>query len=180
VPARGERTIYLFRGGSAAVAGRRDERRKREAMNQISPRWEPRRVPPVEVELLGSAVFVFSEYLAELEAERSAVEPEDEADEDGEDEETVPIDTRAVLDRLAEELATDPKTTLTLYMRSTALFRLLGSSPRLAEIATEPGVGGLTEEALAAAARLPLHADAEAESVGDFDPREFREALDLA
>jgi hypothetical protein len=122
-------------------------------MNHVSPgrrpQGEPQRVPPVDADLLGSALFL------------------------------VAVDARAVLDLLKEELGTDPKTTLALYLRLTALFRLLSSAPRLAEIAGEPdGSGALTAEAIAAAAHLELHPDARTGGPGDFDPRAFRGALE--
>jgi hypothetical protein len=146
-------------------------------MDQISPRWERRRVPPVEPELLASALFVFSEYLAQVAAEEQATrEPDEEEAELPED--GLPVDTRAVLDRLADDLGTDPKTTLTLYIRLTALFRLLSSTPSLSSIATNPDDGELTPQAIAAGASLELYPDPASDAPGDFDPREFREALD--
>jgi hypothetical protein len=145
-------------------------------MNHISPRSEPQRIPPVDTDLLASAIFLVSEYLAERAAEEAALREEEDEEEE---EETVPIDARAVLDRLAEELATDPKTTLALYMRLTALFRLLSSSRQLAAVATErDGGDALTPEALAAAATLELYPNPESETPGDFDPREFSAALE--
>ena len=42
-------------------------------MNYISPRWERPRIPPVDPALIGSALFLVSEYAAELEAEESAI-----------------------------------------------------------------------------------------------------------
>jgi hypothetical protein len=142
-------------------------------MNHVSPSWEPRRIPPVEPDLLGSAVFVFTEYLAELVPSAAGDEDDDEA---GPPE----IETRAVLDRLAEELGTDITTTLNLYMRVTALFRLLAASPSLARLAAEDEVpgGALTDDALLAAARLDLFVKRSGEAgTADFDPRQFREAL---
>jgi hypothetical protein len=148
-------------------------------MNHISPRSEPQRVPPVDADLLASAIFLVSEYVAERAAEEAALRDDEEEDEEEEKEETVPVDARAVLDRLAEELATDPKTTLALYMRLTALFRLLSSSRQLAAVATDPeGGDALTPQALAAAATLELYPNPESETPGDFDPREFSAALE--
>jgi hypothetical protein len=143
-------------------------------MNHMSPRWEPRRIPPVDADLLASAIFLVSEYAAQREAEEAALL--DEEDEDAE-EAAIPVDPRAVLDRLAEELGTDPKTTLALYIRVTALFRLLASAPHLADAATGSGEA-FAPEALAAAATLELYPDPESEAPGEFDPREFGEALE--
>jgi hypothetical protein len=130
----------------------------------------PPRVPAVEPELLASAIFVFGEYLAQLEADNPREEDEPEQE----------IDTAAVLDLFAEELGTAVPATLTLYMRVTALYRLLSASPSLARMALEsPEFGGaLTEDALLAAARLDLHVRRRGgEGEADYDPREFREAL---
>src|ERR1043166_9006902 len=118
-------------------------------MDDIVSARVPPHVPPVDPELMGSAIFLFREYLEQLAAEPA---PEDEDDAEA------PIDTRAVLDLFAEELGTNVQTTLTLYLRVTALYRLLAQSPSLAELAIdpeEPG-GALTENALLAAARLDL------------------------
>jgi hypothetical protein len=145
-------------------------------MTHISPFAMPPRVPPVEPELLGSAVFLFGEYLARLAAE-TPPPAEDEADEEAPRAE---IDTRAVLDLFAEDLGTSVQVTLNLYMRVTALYRLLAASPSLARIAIDNDErgGALTENALLAAARLELHVcRAGAEGAADFDAREFREAL---
>lgn len=133
----------------------------------------PPHVPPVEPELLGSAVFLFGEYLAQLEAE-----PLTEEDDDHETE----IDTRAVLDLFAEELGTGVQTTLTLYLRVTALYRLLAQSPSLADLAMDPEQpgGGLTENALVAAARLDLKVTRKGgDGAADFDARQFRAALEV-
>lgn len=147
-------------------------------MNHISPFAMPPRVPPVEPELLASAVFLFAEHLNRLAAE--TLPPDEDEDEDLE--ETGPaIDTRAVLDLFAEDLGTSVQVTLNLYMRVTALYRLLAASPPIARIAIAPGEAGgaLTEDALLAAARLDLHVtQAGSDSAADFDPREFREALE--
>lgn len=135
----------------------------------------PPRVPPVEPELLGSAIFLFREYLEEIAAE--APPPDEEEDE------APPIDTRAVLDLFAEELGTGVQATLTLYLRVTALYRLLAQSPSLAALAIdaeEPG-GAFTEDALLAAARLDLSVTRRgADGAADFDPRQFRAALERA
>ena len=45
-------------------------------MNHISPRWERQRVPPVEPELLGSALFLVSEFVSERAAEEEALREE--------------------------------------------------------------------------------------------------------
>jgi hypothetical protein len=146
-------------------------------MNHISPRWERQRVPAVEPELLGSALFLVSEYVSERAAEEEALRDEDVEQE--QEEEPVRVDTRAVLDLLAEELGTDPKTTLAVYIRLTALFRLLAAAPHLAAVATEPESGGvLTPAALEAAASLALYRIPESEAPADFDPNAFEEALE--
>ena len=142
-------------------------------MVQIPPFAMPPRVPAVEPELLASAIFVFGEHLGSLGADTLP-------DEDDEEDQGVEVDTRAVLDLLAESLGTNVQTTLTLYMRVTALYRLLAASPSLAGMAVEqPEFGGeLTEDALLAAARLDLYVSQDGdERAADFDPREFREAL---
>ncbi len=140
------------------------------------PAAYPPRVPPVEPELMASAIFLFSEYLARL----ANTLPEEE-DGDAEEEDAPPIDTREVLDLLAEDLGTNVQQTLTLFMRVTALYRLLAASPSLARLAIDsedPG-GSLTENALVAAARLDLYVNHDAgEGAADFNAREFREALD--
>jgi hypothetical protein len=139
-----------------------------------NPRVPPQ-VPPVDPALMGSAVFLFAEYMASVEAE--AVPDED----DDEDDEGAEIDTRAVLDLFAEELGTGVQTTLTLYMRVTALYRLLAQSPSLADLAIDPEQpgGALREDALVAAARLDLKVRRKgADGAADFDPRQFRAALE--
>jgi hypothetical protein len=145
-------------------------------MSRIPPFTFPPSVPPVEPEMLGSAVFLFGEYLARLEAESA----KDEDEEDGEDEEELEIETSAVLDLFAEELGSSVTLTLTLYLRVTALYRLLARSPSLARLAMDDVEfgGELTDEALVAAARLDLHVTAASgDRSADFDPREFRDAL---
>src|SRR6266851_4088681 len=110
------------------------------AMDDISPP-PPAKVPPVEPALLGSAVFLFAEYLQRIA--------------------NVPI-------------------TLNLYMRVTALFRLLAASPSLARLAADgdESANALSETALVAAARLDLHINrSDGGGVADFDPRQFRDAL---
>lgn len=133
----------------------------------------PPHVPPVEPELLASAIFLFREYLEQLAAETPPAEDDDEAE--------APIDTRAVLDLFAEELGAGVQATLTLYLRVTALYRMLAQSPSLAVLAIdaeEPG-GALTEDALLAAARLDLNVTRRgADGAADFDPRQFRAALE--
>jgi hypothetical protein len=152
-------------------------------MNHVAAIPEPQRLGPVEPDLLASAIFLFAEYLRRLEREASASEVESGDDDAGDDEavEGPQIDTRAVLDLLAEELATDVKTTLNLYMRVTALYRLLASSPSLTSLAldNEEFGGALRDDALIAAARLDVYVQrAGEEGSADFDPREFRAALD--
>jgi hypothetical protein len=148
-------------------------------MNHVAPMPEPHRVGPVEPELLASAIFLFSEYLGRLAAETP---PATDDDDGGDGAASAPqIDTRAVLDLFAEELATDVKTTLNLYMRVTALYRLMATSPSLASIALDPDVpgGALRDDALVAAAKLDLYVRRLGdEGSADFDPREFRQALD--
>jgi len=135
-------------------------------------------VPAVEPDLLASAIFLFGEYLSELDDEDD--DPESDTSEDDEEDDGPPIDTKAVLDLFAEDLGTSVPLTLALYMRVTALFRLLSASPRLAQLAMagEEFGGALTDDALVAAARLDLHITADgAETAAEFDAREFREAL---
>ena len=138
----------------------------------------PPRVPPVEPELLGSAIFLFSEYLQRVSAE----EPEDdEAEAEAEeDEETSPINMRDVLDLFADDLGTNVPVTLNLYMRVTALYRLLAASPSLARMAAldpEAG-GGLNEDALLAFARLDVQVRrTETGVVAEFNARDVRDAL---
>jgi hypothetical protein len=150
-------------------------------MDDLTPDAPQPRVPPVEPDLLGSAIFLFAEYLqriADLEAP-----PDDEAEEEGgeeEEEEVSPINMREVLDLFAEELGTSVPMTLNLYMRVTALYRLLAGSPSLARLAAsdEDGGGGLSEDALLAFSRLDLHVSrSEGGVVAEFDPRELRDAL---
>ena len=147
-------------------------------MNHVSAIPEPRRIGPVEPDLLASAIFLFAEYLRRLEREAPA---DDEVESDHDEAAEGPrIETRAVLDLLAEELATDVGTTLNLYMRVTALYRLLASSPSLARMAldNEEFGGALRDDALIAAARLDVYVRrAGEEGSADFDPREFRAAL---
>ena len=144
------------------------------------PPPQPPRVPPVEPELLASAMFLFGEYLQRL-ADEAVIEGDDEDDlEEGEDEGASAIDMREVLDLFAEELGTSVPITLNLYMRVTALFRLLAASPSLARLAADndESANALSETALVAAARLDLHVNrSEGGGVAEFDPRQFREAL---
>jgi hypothetical protein len=143
----------------------------------------PPRVPPVEPDLLGSAIFLFAEYLQRV-ADEMPPDDEDEDEEadeeDDDDEAPSPINMREVLDLFAEELGTTVPVTLALYMRVTALYRLLAASPSLARLASDSdeGEGSLNEDALVAAARLDLHVTrSSAGAVADFDPRQFRDAL---
>ncbi len=146
-------------------------------MNHLTAIPEPQRVGPVEPDLLASAIFLFAEYLRRIEQDLPDVEDEaEEAATAGPE-----IDTREVLDILAEELATDVKTTLNLYMRVTALYRLLAASPTLASIAldNEEFGGILRDDALIAAAKLDVYVRRSGEDgSADFDPKEFRQALD--
>jgi hypothetical protein len=136
-------------------------------MDDVTPAGSPPRVPPIEPDLLGSAIFLFSEYLQNV-ADLKAVEedPENEPigeDDDEEEEETSPINMREVLDLFAEELGTG----------------LLAASPSLARMAAaDEESGGLSEDALVAFARLDLHVTRTADGVvAEFDPRELRHAL---
>jgi hypothetical protein len=154
-------------------------------MNSAPPFVIPPRVPAVEPDLLASAIFLFGEYLAQIAAETPPGLDDDEDSDDDEDDEGdagQQIDTAAVLDLYAEELGTGVPETLTLYMRVTALYRLLAASPSLARIALDPEevAGTLTDDALVAASRLDLHVTRHGEhGAADFDAREFREALRL-
>jgi hypothetical protein len=149
-------------------------------MDDIIPGATPPRVPPVEPDLLGSAIFLFSEYLQHV-ADLEVVEDDEDAEGSEEEEsEESPINMREVLDLFAEELGTSVPVTLNLYMRVTALYRLLAASPSLARMAAadEEGGGGLSEDALLAFARLDVRVSrTEAGLVADFDARELRNAL---
>jgi hypothetical protein len=152
-------------------------------MDDTPPPPPPPKVPPVEPALLGSAMFLFAEYLQRL-ADEAIIDDEgaDEDDdlEDDEDEGASAVNMRDVLDLFAEELGTSVPITLNLYMRVTALFRLLAASPSLARLAADndESADTLSETALVAAARLDLHVNrSEGGGVADFDPRQFREAL---
>lgn len=153
-------------------------------MDDFTPNATPPRVPPVEPDLLASAIFLFSEYLQRVaDLEPPPGEEEDEGggyeEEEEDEEEESPINMREVLDLFAEELGTSVPVTLNLYMRVTALYRLLAASPSLARMAaTDEEGGGLSEDALLAFARLELHVSrSETGIVADFDARELREAL---
>jgi len=132
------------------------------------------RVPSVDPALLGSALFLFREFLEQTAAENPAADEEEEA-------QGFDVDTRAVLDLFADELGTNVQTTLALYLRVTALYRLLAQSPSLASLAIDeeqPG-GVFTEDALVAAARLDVAVSHKGEQrTADFDQRQFREAVD--
>lgn len=132
------------------------------------------RVPSVDPALLGSALFLFREYLERTAAETPAADEDEEA-------QGFDIDTRAVLDLFAEELGTNVQTTLALYLRATALYRLLAQSPSLASLAIDeeqPG-GIFTENALVAAARLDVAVSQKGEErTADFNARQFREAVE--
>lgn len=137
------------------------------------------RVPAVDPGLLGSALFLFREYLERTAAENPPPDDETEAEEG---EPGFDIDTRAVLDLFAEELGTNVQTTLALYLRATALYRLLARSPSLASLAIDeeqPG-GIFTENALVAAARLDVAVSQRGDDrTADFDPRQFRDAIEV-
>lgn len=132
-------------------------------------------VPAVEPELLRSALFLFREYL-EQEAGHNP-----QSDEDAEEgDPAFDIDTRAVLDLFADELGTNVQTTLALYLRATALYRLLTRSPSLGALAIDEDepAGSFTENALLAAARLDVKVTLAADDrTADFDPRQFRDAM---
>ena len=149
-------------------------------MDDTPPPPPPPKVPPVEPALLGSAMFLFAEYLQRL-ADEAIIDNDEEDDlEADEDEGASVINMREVLDLFAEELGTSVPITLNLYMRVTALFRLLAASPSLARLAADndESANTLSETALLAAARLDLHVNrSEGGGVADFDPRQFREAL---
>ncbi|HEX6840637.1 MAG TPA: hypothetical protein VF113_03880 [Stellaceae bacterium] len=149
-------------------------------MDDTPPPPPPPKVPPVEPALLGSAMFLFAEYLQRL-SEEAIIDDDDEDDlEDDEDEGASAVNMRDVLDLFAEELGTSVPITLNLYMRVTALFRLLAASPSLARLAADndESANTLSETALVAAARLDLHVNrSEGGGVADFDPRQFRDAL---
>ena len=139
----------------------------------------PPHVPPVEPELLSSATFLFSEYLQRL-AEAALPEDEEAEDEDEDEEDASPINMRDVLDLFAEDLGTSVPVTLNLYMRVTALYRLLAASPSLARLAAaDPESGGaLSEDALLAFARLDVQVRrTETGIIAEFDAREVRDAL---
>ena len=150
-------------------------------MSKVVPFQVPPRAPPVEPELLRSAVFLFGEYLAQLKAATPEPDEDEDEDSDGEDsgEKTPEIETRAVLNLFAEELGTGVAVTLALFLRVTALFRLLAANPALAGMAMDPdGDNTLAEDALLAAARLDLSVRrAGKEGSADFDARAFRQAL---
>ncbi|HEX4192986.1 MAG TPA: hypothetical protein VHY80_07805 [Stellaceae bacterium] len=133
-------------------------------------------MPSVDTELLNSALFLFREFLAQTAADNPVADEDEEA-------QGFDIDTRAVLDLFAEELGTNVQTTLALYLRVTALYRLLAQAPSLAELAIdpeEPGGEVFTENALVAAARLDVAVSQKGdERTADFDARQFREALDI-
>ena len=132
------------------------------------------RVPSVDPALLGSALFLFREYLERTAAENPAADEDEEA-------QGFDVDTRAVLDLFAEELGTNVQTTLALYLRATALYRLLAQSPSLASLAIDEDQpsGTFTENALLAAARLDVAVSHKGEErTADFDARQFREAVE--
>jgi hypothetical protein len=143
-------------------------------MNHIASSPEPLRPAPVEPDLLASAIFIAGEYVERLQREAEALAGEDEEDAGPK------VEMRDVLDLFVEELGTDPRTAIHLYLRVAALSRLLSIHPALARMArAEPEAdSALTETALVAAARLDLHIRRRgAEQFADFDVREFRAAL---
>ena len=138
----------------------------------------PPHVPPVEPELLGSAIFLFAEYVQRLAEE--ALPEDEEAEEDEDEEDASPINMREVLDLFAEDLGTSVPITLNLYMRVTALYRLLAASPSLARMAAADPEGGsaLSEDALLAFARLDVQVRRiETGVIAEFDARAVRDAL---
>jgi hypothetical protein len=150
------------------------------AMDDTPPPPPPSKVPPVEPALLGSAVFLFAEYLQRVADETIVGDDEDDDVDEDEDEGASAINMREVLDLFAEELGTNVPITLNLYMRVTALFRLLAASPSLARLAADgdESTNALSETALVAAARLDLHINrSDGGGVAEFDPRQFRDAL---
>jgi hypothetical protein len=130
-------------------------------------------VPSVDAGLLSSALFLFREYLQQTAADNPVADDDEEAH-------AFDIDTKAVLDLFADELGTNVQTTLALYLRVTALYRLLAQSPTLAELAVAPDEDGVfNENAMVAAARLDVAVSQKGEErTADFDARQFREALD--
>ncbi len=152
-------------------------------MDDLLPTAVPPQVPPVEPDLLGSAIFLFGEYLQRI-AELDSVDEADEAEapeqSDDDEVEESPVNMREVLDLFAEELGTGVPVTLNLYMRVTALYRLLAASPSLARLAAadEDGGAGLSEDALLAFARLDLRVTrSEMGLLSEFDARDVRDAL---
>jgi hypothetical protein len=141
-------------------------------MDAMSPPSSPRRVGPVDPDLLQSAIFLYGEYLEGLSTEAVSDDEEDEVE--------LRIDTRAVLDLFAEELATGVTVTLNLFMRVTALQLLLTSNPAIGRLAREDdGSGALRQNALVAAARLDLYVRRNGDDGrAEFDSQEFRDALD--
>jgi hypothetical protein len=147
-------------------------------MDDIVRPEPPPHVPPVEPELLGSAIFLFAEYLQRLAEE--ALPEDEEVEEEDDEEEASPINMREVLDLFAENLGTSVPVTLNLYMRVTALYRLLAASPSLARMATaDPEDGAaLNEDALLAFARLDVQVRrSETGVIAEFDARAVRDAL---
>ncbi|HEX3972643.1 MAG TPA: hypothetical protein VHX19_15040 [Stellaceae bacterium] len=131
-------------------------------------------MPSVDAGLLNSALFLFREYLAQTAGDNPVADEDEEA-------QGFDIDTRVVLDLFADELGTNVQTTLALYLRVTALYRLLAQAPSLAELAIDPEEpdGVFTENALVAAARLDVAVSQKGdERTADFDARQFREALE--
>jgi hypothetical protein len=148
-------------------------------MDDIVRPEPPPHVPPVEPELLSSAIFLFAEYLQRL-AEEALPEDEEAEEDEEEEEEASPINMREVLDLFAEDLGTSVTVTLNLYMRVTALYRLLAASPSLARMAAADPEGGgvLNEDALLAFARLDVQVRrTETGVIAEFDARAVRDAL---
>ncbi len=131
------------------------------------------RVPSVDPALLSSALFLFREYLEQTAAENPMADEDDETQD-------FDIDTRTVLDLFAEELGTNVQTTLALYLRVTALYRLLARalpSPSSPSTKTSPAASS-PRTRLLAAARLDVAVSQKGdERTADFDSRQFREAL---
>jgi hypothetical protein len=129
------------------------------------------RIRPVEPGLLAAALLPF---LDSLDHDSAAIITREAPDGSSE----CAIDAREAVALLAHGLDTGGETARTLLTRIMALMRLVSRDPSLADVILrrdETGAG-LTDDALATAAGLDLFAFS-ADAVPDFNPREFREAL---